>query len=35
MVLYGFASFSTISSLMSGQAGSNSLARKLNFGLRG
>ena len=35
IVLYGFASFSAISSLISGHAGSISLARKLNFGLRG
>ena len=35
IVLYGLASRSEISSLMTGQAGSISLARKLNFGLRG
>ena len=35
IVLYGLASFNAISSLISGQAGSISVARKLNFGLRG
>src|SRR4029453_9017870 len=35
IVLYGLASRSTMSILMIGQAGSNSLVRKLNFGLRG
>src|SRR5262245_7882079 len=35
IVLYGLASPNTMSSLMIGQAGSNSLVRKLNFGLRG
>ena len=35
IVLYGLASFSAISSLMIGHAGSISLALKLNFGLRG
>ena len=35
IVLYGFASRSEINSLMTGHAGSISLARKLNFGLRG
>ena len=35
MVLLGVASFSAISSLMTGHAGSISLGRKLNFGLRG
>jgi hypothetical protein len=33
--LYGFARRNAINSLMIGHAGSISLARKLNFGLRG
>src|SRR4051812_32392107 len=38
MVLYGLARLSAMSSLITGQAGSNSplpLSRQLNFGLRG
>src|SRR5262245_30159639 len=35
IVLYGRASLSAIKSLITGHAGSNSLGRKLNFGLRG
>ena len=35
MVLYGLARPRAVSSLMNGQAGSISLVRQLNFGLRG
>ena len=35
IVLYGLASFSAMSSLMIGHAGSISLVRQLNLGLRG
>jgi hypothetical protein len=35
MVLYGLASLSSVSTRMTGHAGSNSLGLRLNFGLRG